>query len=161
MEKKEQSLTSLQIVCFKIGNEDYGIEILKVQEILRMPNITMLPKAAGFIMGVIDLRGQVIPIVDLSKKFLLNSSINSECTRVIVVNIKGREIGLAIDSVSHVVKIELNDIEPPPPIVKGISGRYIVGIAKVSDEFVVILDIEQIFSSEEIGALEIKGTTTQ
>lgn len=154
-ESKDKSSSSIQIVCFKIGKEEYGVDILKVQEILNLPKITTLPKASEFILGVIDLRGKILPIVDLSKRFGIEVNRTSNATQSIVVKIKGKEVGLAIDSVSHVVKVESDDIEPPPAIVKGISGRYIVGIAKVSEEFVVILDIDQIFSASELSALEM------
>ncbi|MBN2040980.1 MAG: purine-binding chemotaxis protein CheW [Spirochaetes bacterium] len=152
--KNEKSYSSIQIVCFSIGDEEYGIEILKVQEILRLPQITILPKAADFILGVIDLRGKILPIIDMSKRFGIESKTDMTDPRAIVVNIKGKEVGLAIDSVSHVVKVDSGDIEPPPAIVKGISGRYIVGIAKVNEDFVVILDIDRIFSPNELMALE-------
>ncbi len=150
MEKTEKSTTSLQIVCFKIGKEEYGIDILKVQEILKLPKVTMLPKSADHILGVIDLRGKVIPIINLSRRFRIEDSGSREDKRAIVVDIRGKKVGLAIDSVSHVVKVESKDIEPPPPVVKGISGRYIVGIAKLEDGFVIVLDIEQIFTMEEL-----------
>ncbi len=150
MEKTENAITSRQIVCFKIGKEEYGLDILKVQEILKLPRITRLPKSADFIMGVIDLRGKVIPIIDLSRRFKIEEGKNLTDRRAIVVDIRGKKVGLAIDSVSHVVKVDSKDIEPPPPIVKGISGRYIVGIAKLEDGFVIVLDIEQIFSSDEL-----------
>ncbi len=152
--KKEDTFSSMQIVCFKIGNEDYGIEILKVQEILKLPKITELPKTVGYIMGVIDLRGKVLPVIALGKRFEIEESEVDSSKKAIVVKIKGREVALAIDSVSSVAKVDSKDIEPPPPIVKGISGRYIVGIAKVTDDFVVILDIDQIFSTDEIKAIE-------
>jgi purine-binding chemotaxis protein CheW len=154
-ETKEKSNSSIQIVCFKIGKEEYGIDILKVQEILNLPKITSLPKATEFILGVIELRGKILPIIDLSKRFGIETTKDSKATRSIVVNIKSKEVGLAIDSVSHVVKVDSNEIEPPPAIVKGISGRYIVGIAKVGDDFVVILDIDQIFSASELSALDV------
>ena len=153
LDKKEKTISSIQIVCFKIEEEEYGIEILKVQEILRLPKITTLPKTADFIQGVFDLRGKVIPVVDLSKRFGIETSSNRENKRAIVVSIKGKVIGLAIDSVSNVIKVDTNDIEPPPPVVKGISGRYIVGVAKIGDDFIVILDIDNIFSSGEIESL--------
>jgi len=153
-QKKESTLASLQIVCFNVGTEEYGLDILQVQEILRMPKITQIPMSLSYIMGVIDLRGKVIPIIDLSKKFRLQTeNINTRKSRVIVVNIDGKQVGLAIDAVSHVVKVDANELEPPPPIVKGISGRYIVGIAKLNDGFVVILDIHQIFTREELTSL--------
>ena len=151
MEKKEAYFSSLQIVCFKIGNEEYGIDILQVQEILKLPKVTKLPKSKAFIMGVIDLRGKVLPIVDLSRRFGIESNKSSENSRAIVVDISGKKVGLGIDSVSHVIKVNTNDIEPPPPVVRGISGKYIVGIAKLENGFVVVLDINQMFTSEEMG----------
>lgn len=152
MKESEKTLGSLQVVCFKIGSEEYGIEILKVQEILKLPKVTKLPKSAAYIKGVIDLRGIVIPIINLGKRFGIDIGEN-QSSRAIVVDIQGKKIGLAIDAVSHVVKIEEDDIEPAPPIVKGISGRYIIGIGKIKDGFIVILDIDQIFSSEELKVL--------
>jgi purine-binding chemotaxis protein CheW len=153
VDKVESGISSLQIVCFKIGKEEYGIDILKVQEILKLPKVTKLPKSQDYIVGVIDLRGKVIPITDLSKKFGTESGKLDASSRAIVVDIEGKKVGLAIDSVSHVVKIKKDDIEPPPPIVKGISGKYIVGIAKLKDSFVVILDINKIFSTQELKIL--------
>lgn len=152
-EKTEEIASSVQIVCFKIGNEEYGIDILQVQEILKVLKITKLPKSKAHILGVMDLRGKVIPIIDLGKKFGIISDLN-DASRAIVVDIDGKQVGLAIDSVSHVVKVNNNEIEPPPPVVKGISGKYIVGIAKLETGFVVILDINQIFTSEEILSLD-------
>jgi purine-binding chemotaxis protein CheW len=154
IKKEEKSLSSMQVVCFKVGTEEYGIEILRVQEILKLPKVTKLPKSANFIMGLIDLRGKVIPIINLSRKFGIEDRMKSEKNlRAIVVDIGSKRVGLAIDSVSHVIKVDSKDIEPPPPIVKGISGRYIVGIAKVDKGFVIVLDINQIFSAEELTSL--------
>jgi purine-binding chemotaxis protein CheW len=153
MEKAGRTLSSLQIVCFKVGKEEYGIDILKVQEILKLPKVTKLPRSAEFIMGVIDLRGKVIPIIDLSKRFRIEETAIGGGSRAIVIDIRGKRVGLAIDSVSHVVKVDNKDIEPPPPIVKGISGRYIVGVAKLAEGFVIVLDLEQIFSAEEFSLL--------
>jgi purine-binding chemotaxis protein CheW len=96
-----------------------------------------------------DLRGKVIPIIDLGKRFGIIADL-ANSNRAIVVDIEGKQVGLAIDSVSHVIKVDSGDIEPPPPVVKGISGKYIVGIAKLKSGFVVILDINQIFSAEEL-----------
>ncbi len=154
MEKKADNyFSSLQIVCFKIGSEEYGIDILQVQEILKLPKVTKLPKSKDYIMGVIDLRGKVLPIVDLSRRFDIESDKITENSRAIVVNIGGKRVGLGIDSVSHVIKVNANEVEPPPAVVRGISGKYIIGVAKVDDGFVVILDINQLFSSEELGSI--------
>lgn len=146
---KESVAPSMQIVCFNVGKEEYGIEILKVQEILKLPEVTPLPKSAEYILGVIDLRGKVIPIIDLGVRFGISEK-SAQNKRAIVVDIKGKRMGLAIDQVSHVVKLEQKDIEPPPPIVKGISGRFIIGIGKVENKFVIILDIDRIFSADEL-----------
>ena len=153
LDKTEETLSSIQIVCFKIGDEEYGIDILKVQEILKLPEVTKLPGSLDYIMGVMDLRGRVISVVDLAEKFGIDSRTDGNTSRAIVVEISGQQVGLAIDSVSHVVKVNTADIEAPPPVVKGISGKYIVGIGKLEDGFVVILDINQIFSSEEIAVI--------
>lgn len=151
--KKDSTLSSLQIVCFKIGNEEYGLDILQVQEILKLPKVTKLPKSKPYIMGVIDLRGKVLPIVELSKLFGIDTGQLGEAARAIVVNIAGKKVGLGIDSVSHVIKVNASDIEPPPPVVRGISGKYIVGVAKMEEGFVIILDITQLFTSEELSSL--------
>lgn len=157
LKKNEKAnISSMQVVNFSVGGEEYGIEILKVQEILKLPKITKLPKSADYIIGIIDLRGQVIPIIDLGKRFGIDIKVKEEDLRAIVVDINGKKVGLAIDSVSHVVRIDGKDIEPPPPIVKGISGRYITGIAKLESGFVIILDINQIFSAEELVNLNKK-----
>ncbi|MBN1531670.1 MAG: chemotaxis protein CheW [Spirochaetes bacterium] len=152
MNKEALSSSSIQIVCFKIGKEEYGIDILQVQEILKLPRVTKLPKSIDYIMGVIDLRGRVIPIIDLSKKFRIASD-SAAGGRAIVVDIGGKQVGLGIDSVSHVLKVDAKDIEPPPPVVKGISGKYIVGIAKMENGFIVVLDISKIFTKDEMSGI--------
>jgi len=152
--KEEKAISSMQVVCFKVGSEEYGIEILRVQEILKLPKITTLPKSADYILGLFDLRGKVVPVINLSRKFGIDEQVSiNKNIRAIVVDIGTKRVGLAIDSVSHVIKVDSKDIEPPPPIVKGISGRYITGIAKIDKGFVIILDINQIFSSEELSGI--------
>ena len=148
-QKKAEVISSLQIVCFKIGNEEYGVDILQVQEIQKVPKILKLPFSKDHILGVIDLRGKVIPIVDLGKKFGIIADL-SKSSRIVVVDIGGKKIGLAIDAVTNVIKIDTDKIDPPPPVVKGIASKYIIGVAKLKVGFVVVLDINQIFSAEEL-----------
>ena len=151
-QKKAEVINSLQIVCFKIGNEEYGIDILQVQEIQKVPKILKLPFSKDHILGVIDLRGKVIPIVDLGKKFGIIADL-TKSSRIVVVDIGGKKIGLAIDAVTNVIKIDTDKIDPPPPVVKGIASKYIIGVAKLKAGFVVVLDINQIFSTEELALL--------
>jgi len=152
-DKAKASSSTQQIVSFKLGEEEYGIPILQVQEILKLPAVTKLPKSADYISGIIDLRGIVIPIVSLNRKFKIKYDDSVEQERAIVVQIAGKQVGLAIDSVSSVLNVNDDEVEAPPPVVKGISEKYIKGIAKDRDTFVIILDINQIFSIEEIDKL--------
>lgn len=135
----------LQLVTFKLGDEEYGIDILKVQEINRMTEITTMPKAPFSVEGVINLRGKVIPVVNLRKKFGLDIKEVDAQSRIIVVDI-GSTVGLIVDSVSEVLRISSDTIEPPPPITGGIGSEYIRGIGKLEDRLIILLDIDKLLS---------------
>lgn len=135
----------LQLVTFKLGDEEYGIDILKVQEINRMTEITSMPKAPFFVEGVINLRGKVIPVVNLRKRFGLGLKEIDSQSRIIVVDI-GSTVGLIVDSVSEVLRISSDTIEPPPPITGGVGSEYIMGIGKLEDRLIILLDIDKLLS---------------
>ncbi|MFN3396063.1 MAG: chemotaxis protein CheW [Thermodesulfovibrionales bacterium] len=135
----------LQLVTFKLGDEEYGIDILKVQEINRMTDITSMPKAPFSVEGVINLRGKVIPVVNLRKRFGLNLKEIDLQSRIIVVDI-GSTVGLIVDSVSEVLRISSDTIEPPPLITGGIGSEYILGIGKLEDRLIILLDIDKLLS---------------
>lgn len=135
----------LQLVTFKLGNEEYGIDILKVQEINRMTEITTMPKSAFSVEGVINLRGKVIPVVNLRKRFGLEMKELDSQSRIIVVD-AGSTIGLIVDSVSEVIRIPSDTIEPPPPITGGIGSEYVRGIVKLKDRLIILLDIDRLLS---------------
>lgn len=135
----------LQLVTFKLGDEEYGIDILKVQEINRMTDITSMPKAPFSVEGVINLRGKVIPVVNLRKRFGLDLKEIDSQSRIIVVDI-GSTVGLIVDSVSEVLRISSDTIEPPPPITGGIGSEYIMGIGKLEDRLIILLDIDKLLS---------------
>lgn len=135
----------LQLVTFKLGNEEYGIDILKVQEINRMTEITTMPKSAFYVEGVINLRGKVIPVVNLRKRFGLEMKELDSQSRIIVVD-AGSTIGLIVDSVSEVIRIPSDTIEPPPPITGGIGSEYVRGIVKLKDRLIILLDIDRLLS---------------
>ena len=144
----------VQLVTFKLGNEEFALDILKVQEINRMVEITKVPKAPDFVEGVINLRGRVIPIVDIRKKFHLNIKEATKETRIIVVNIMNKTIGLIVDSVSEVLRINSSTIQPPPPLIAGLDSDYIKGVGKLDERLIILLDIDKIFTTGEHKLIE-------
>lgn len=131
----------LQLVTFKLGNEEYAIDILKVQEITRMVEITTVPNAPDYVEGVINLRGKVIPVINLRKKFGLGAKAVDVNSRIIVVDIN-TTVSLIVDSVSEVLRLPSDYVEPPPPITMGNGAEYIKGIGKLKDRMLILLDID-------------------
>ncbi|MCP4683993.1 MAG: chemotaxis protein CheW [bacterium] len=143
----------LQLVSFNIGTEEFGVDILKVQEINRMVEITKVPQAPHYVEGVINLRGKVIPIVDLRKRFNLELKEHDKNTRIVVVDIGGNIMGMIVDSVSEVLRLPANTIEPPPEIVTGVNSEYIKGVAKLEDRLLIFLDLSRVIDVSEIAGL--------
>ena len=146
----EKSDKLLQLVSFKIGSEEFGVDILKVQEINRMVEITKVPQAPHYVEGVINLRGKVIPIVDLRKRFNLELKEYDKNTRIVVVDIGGNIMGLVVDSVSEVLRLPSSTIEPAPEIVTGINSEYIKGVAKLEDRLLIFLDLSKVIDMNEM-----------
>jgi purine-binding chemotaxis protein CheW len=142
-----------QIVSFRLADEEYGVDIMRAQEIIMMGQITRLPEVPDYVCGLINLRGHVIPIVDLRKRFHLPVKENDDSTRIVVVNLQKRTLGMVVDAVTEVLRISVEEIEPPPSSVSGIDHDYIRGIVKRKDKLVILLDIEAILSTDEWGAL--------
>ncbi len=138
-----------EFIGFNIGEENFGVDIQTVKEVIRHKEITRLPKAPSFVKGVINLRGDIIPILDLRDRFGLEHREYNEMTRVIVVEVDDKSIGMVVDSVSHVQRIGEAEIEPPPPIVGGISAEYLRGVGKVGEKLIVLLNIDRILTVEE------------
>jgi purine-binding chemotaxis protein CheW len=145
--------SSFKLVTFMMGKEKFGIEILTVQEIVREVRVTRVPKAPDFVEGVINLRGRVIPIVDLRKRFDIKFT-PSESTRVVIIALKNITVGLVVDGVDKVMDIDHSAIDDTPSIVFGIDSGFITGVAKVNDELIMILDLNKVFSFEEQGFLQ-------
>ena len=143
-----------QLISFAIGDDDYGVDIQTVKEVIRKRDITRLPKAPVFVKGVINLRGDVIPILDLREKFGMDRKEYNEMTRVIVVEIDGRSVGMVVDSVSHVLRINKDQIEPAPPNAGKVSEEYIRGVGKVGEKLIVLLNIQSILTTEQITELD-------
>ena len=138
-----------QLISFEVGDEEYGLDILRVKEVIRMKEITHLPKAPSFVRGIINLRGDVIPIIDLRDKFGLANEEYTDTTRVIVADVDGKLVGMVVDAASQVLRIPADQIDPPPPIVGGLSAEYIKGVGKLEQRLIILLNIDRILSTEE------------
>ncbi len=141
-----------QLVVFSLLNENYGIDIYKVQEIIQYRDITFVPKAPPFVKGVINLRGKIIPVIDLKERFNLPEKEITPDTRIIVVEISSQTVGLIVDSVTEVLRIPKDNIEPPPPVTT-IEADFIEGVGKLDERLIIILDIDKILTKEEKGEL--------
>jgi purine-binding chemotaxis protein CheW len=139
----------LQLVTFTIASEEFGVEILKVQEIIRTLEITRVPRSPAFVEGVINLRGKVIPIIDLRRRFGIESKTSDKDTRIIVIEINQMVVGFVVDSVSEVLRIPASTVEPPPSIVAGIDSEYISGVGKLNDRLLIMIDLNKLLSPEE------------
>ncbi len=139
----------LQLVSFHVGNEEFGVDILRVQEIIRMVGITRVPNAADYVVGVINLRGKVIPIINLRKRLGMETIDYDTDTRIIVIEFQDKVIGFIVDSVNEVIRIDKNITETPPAMVSGIDSQFITAIAKLSDRLLILLDLEMILAAGE------------
>jgi purine-binding chemotaxis protein CheW len=137
------------LVTFKVGDEEFGVDILLVETIIRMMEITKVPRAPEFVEGVINLRGSIIPIIDFRKRFNMQKKDEDKDTRIIVTNVDNKQMGFIVDSVSEVLRLPVSSIEAPPAIVAGIDSEYIEGVGKLDDRLLILINIEKLFSISE------------
>ena len=153
--------TLMSLVTFKIGNELYGIDIMEVREIVRLTEVTPIPNCPSFVDGVITLRGEIIPIVDLGKRFHfqpLEYTEEDELLRgIIIINAEDMIIGVMIDQVNRVVNISYDQIQPPPQVIAGIGAEYIQGVVKTENNLLIILNIKKLFSRYELLQLTVRA----
>src|ERR1700716_3305273 len=147
-----------QLVVFQLGAELYGVEISRVHEIIRLQKVTTVPRAPTFVEGVINLRGKVIPVVDLRKRFGLATADHTRATRIVVVEIGDQVVGMIVDGVSEVLRVQASTVEPPSPVVAGIDSEYLHGIAKLPERLVIMLDLDRVLAREERRALEVAAS---
>jgi len=144
-----------QYVSFILAGEEYGVSILKVQEIIRFTKLTRVPHASEFVEGVLNLRGRVIPVIDLRKRFNLpGQQERDRNARIVVVEVDGKTVGMIVDGVSEVLQVSQKDIEPPPPLGAKVRVDFIEGMAKVGERLMILLEIDKILSTEEKAALD-------
>ena len=138
----------LQLVIFRLAKEEYGLPITKVQEINRLVPITKLPQTPSFMEGIINLRGRIIPVIDLRKRFSLPVDGQSEDNRIIIVEVNGQTVGIIVDAVTEVVRLAGASVEPPPPAFI-LDAQYIHGVGKLDERLLILLDIDKVLTSQE------------
>lgn len=143
-----------EYLTFVLGEEEYGLEILKVQEIRGYDAVTQIANTPEFIKGVVNLRGKIVPIVDLRIKFHLGKIEYNEFTVVIILNLHGRVVGIVVDGVSDVMALKDEQIRDVPSLVTSIDTKYIVGLATVEQQMLILVDIEQLMSSQEMALID-------
>ena len=143
------STEMLQLVTFKLAGQRYAVNILKVQEINNMKEITTIPNAPAYLEGAVNLRGKVIPVLNLRKKFCFEEKAADQLSKIVIMDVRGIIMGLIVDSVSDVLRIPSDVVEPPPPVSSNVSTEFISGIAKLEDGLVILLDIDRLLGEEE------------
>ncbi len=150
---REEAEQVKQLVSFRIGEEEFGVDILMVQEIIRLPTITPIPNAPRFILGMINLRGKIIPVIDLRQRLRIRGvkvgGVDRK-TRILIVEIFNHVTGFIVDSVSEVMKVPVSEIEPTPHlVVSSIDAEYVRGVIKLPNRLIILLDFRQILKSQE------------
>jgi purine-binding chemotaxis protein CheW len=150
--------TQIQLVTFQISEELYGVDIMDVKEIVRVQDIRSIPNAPGYVEGLFNLRGEIIPIISLHKRFHLRKAQLGEdedlLSGFIIIDIDGMKLGVIIDKVERVVSIEPQNIQPPPQMLSGIGAEYIQGVVNRETSYLILLDIRKLFSAKELRKIE-------
>lgn len=147
-------VTSLEFLAFTLGQEEYGIDIQKVQELRGYDTVTRITNAPAFIKGVVNLRGIIVPIIDMRIKFNPGTPAYDQFTVVIILNIGGRVIGMVVDSVSDVITLTPNQVEPAPEMGSALDTNYLIGLGTVEQRMLILVDIDKLMSSTEMGLIE-------
>jgi len=144
----------IQLVVFELAEEHYGLDIGVVEGIIKMQAITTIPHAPAFVEGVTNLRGEVLPVIDLRKRFGLSTHDDVENTRIVVVELEHGKVGITVDDVSEVLRVSSDAVEPPSALFSGVQSGMLKGVAKVDERLILLLDIARLFTTEEHGALK-------
>jgi len=148
----------MQIVAFRVGREEFGVDVKKVEGVISLVDITRMPRAPEFVEGIINLRGQIIAVVDLATRLGIAAGERSPATRIVVVEARDVKVGLIVDS-PEVININIEDIEPSPAIaLGGVESAFIKGVVKLDDRLLILIDVDRVLSEEErtdIGSMEI------
>lgn len=151
----KQELQEIQVACLSMGDGLYAVDIMRIREIIKLPKLAPLPRALPFVEGVINLRGQVIPVVDLRKRFGLPPIEHKESSRLLILAISGQPLGLIVDEVTEMITVPLRDLKPPPRGVRIVGGEYMVGLCLVREVPVMLLNIDALLTFKEKAQLGI------
>ncbi len=143
-----------QMVVFELANEFYGVDISGVESIIKLQDITAVPQAPDFVEGVTNLRGTVLPVIDLRRRFSLPASERNGDTRIVVVDVEGSKVGMIVDAVNEVLRVAAESIEPPSPLVVTVSSAFITGIARLDNRLVILIDLSRVLSVDEKAELQ-------
>lgn len=149
---------ALQLVTFQLGDETYGIDIMEVEGIVKVEDVRPIPNAPGYVEGIFNLRGEIIPVINLHRRFHIKAASLSEEDQLlsgfVIINIDGRHLAVAIDKVSRVVSVDQEQIQPTPEVISGIGTQYIRGVVNTDAGYLIILDIHRLFNVRELQQLE-------
>lgn len=146
-----------QYVIFRLGDSEFGVEIGQVLRIMRLMEVTRVPRAPNFLEGVVNIHGEMVPVVDLKKRFELPWQEYGDKARILVVEVEGQTVGMIVDSVTEIAWIPTSAIEPPPEMVAEISGVYLTGLGRLDDRLIIFLNLSRVLTTEEIEELEQMG----
>ncbi|KKM12437.1 chemotaxis protein CheW [Clostridiales bacterium PH28_bin88] len=149
MDDKINTSADEQLVVFQLAGETYGIDISSVHEIIRMQTITEVPRTPDFVEGVINLRGKIVPVIDLHKRFGLPVGEETQNSRIMVVEVNGVTVGMIVDSVSEVLRLPVANIEPPPPMLSSVDVAYLRGVGKWQEQLIILLDLDKVLYDHE------------
>lgn len=144
----------LKVIVFALADEEYGVEVEKVKTIERMMPMTRVPKTYSFVKGVINLRGVVVPVIDLRGRFGLPEQEYTDNSRIVIIAVNDMEVGLIVDSANDVIDVDSDSIQDPPEIVGGVRAKYLQGVAKLGDRLLVLLNLQEVLNKSEIVKLE-------
>jgi len=151
--QEKKSAEIVQLVVAELSHEEYGIPITQVQEIIKIPEVTRIPNMPEFIEGVINLRGKIIPIIDLRKRFNLTQKQKDEEARIVITTIGGQAVGLVADSVSEVIRLPAEAIDPVPSVISHINSEYLSGVGKLDKRIIILLNMEKVLNDLEKNSL--------